>query len=47
MCFNVEKNTYKMYTKILLHCVEYEYRFSSVVQSRLIRKVTDEKLDVS
>lgn len=36
-----------MYTKILLHCVEYEYRFFSVVQSRLIRKVTDAKLDVS
>ena len=47
MCLNVEKNIYKMYAKKLLHCVEYEYRFSSVVQSRLIRKVTDAKLVVS
>jgi hypothetical protein len=47
MCLNVEKNIYKMYTKKLFYCVEYEYRFSSVVQSRLIRKVTDAKLAVS
>ena len=47
MCLMLRKNTYKTYTKILLYCVEYEYRFSSVVQSRLISKVTDAKLDVS